>query len=136
MSGTADTSENLTPLKRALLALEKMQRKLDSLEGQMKEPIAVIGIGCRAPGNVSDPESFWKLLHDGVDAIREYPRDRGSWDALYDPDRNAPESYMCERAASRMRSTGSMLSSSAFRPARPSAWIRNIDCCSKPAGKL
>ena len=42
-----------------------------------KEPIAIIGIGCRFPGAKS-PEAFWKLLCDGVDAITEVPENR--WD--------------------------------------------------------
>ena len=29
------------------------------------EPVAVVGIGCRFPGDVSGPESFWRLLLDG-----------------------------------------------------------------------
>ncbi len=41
------------------------------------EPIAIIGIGCRFP-QAKDPESFWQLLHHGVDAITEVPKDR--WD--------------------------------------------------------
>ena len=41
-----------------------------------QEPIAVIGTGLRFPGDVSDPESFWRLLRDGVDAIKEVPRER------------------------------------------------------------
>ena len=50
------------------------------------EPIAIIGMGCRFPGGVTDPESYWKLLHDGVDAITDIPADR--WDArvFYDPE--------------------------------------------------
>jgi acyl transferase domain-containing protein len=40
-------------------------------------PIAIIGIGCRFPGSVSTPESFWSLLHDGRDAITERPLVRG-----------------------------------------------------------
>jgi phthiocerol/phenolphthiocerol synthesis type-I polyketide synthase C len=48
-----------------------------------REPIAIIGIGCRFPGGVSDPASFWKLLQDGIDAIGEIPRDRFDAEALY-----------------------------------------------------
>ncbi|MBI1357399.1 MAG: SDR family NAD(P)-dependent oxidoreductase [Acidobacteria bacterium] len=59
----------LTPVKRALLALEKMQAKLDSVERARREPIAVIGMSCRFPGGCSDPESYWRLLSEGVDAI-------------------------------------------------------------------
>ncbi|MFN8008993.1 MAG: type I polyketide synthase [Terriglobia bacterium] len=90
MSQISNVEENLTPLKRSLLALDKLQRKLNNLEEQKREPIAVIGIGCRAPGGVTGPDSFWRLLCNGVDAIREYPRTRGNWDDVYDLDRNAP----------------------------------------------
>ncbi|MFF3333995.1 acyltransferase domain-containing protein [Streptomyces sp. NPDC002888] len=40
------------------------------------EPVAVIGIGCRLPGGVHGPADYWRLLTDGVDAIRRVPEDR------------------------------------------------------------
>ncbi|TGA87180.1 SDR family NAD(P)-dependent oxidoreductase, partial [Streptomyces palmae] len=51
------------------------------------EPIAIVGIGCRFPGDVSSPDDLWRLLVADGDAIAEFPTDRG-WDlaALYDPD--------------------------------------------------
>ena len=52
------------------------------------EPIAIIGIGCRFPG-ANDPESFWRLLHHGVDAITEMPK-RWDIDSLYDPEPATP----------------------------------------------
>ncbi|WP_163745515.1 type I polyketide synthase [Mycobacterium lacus] len=54
------------------------------------EPIAVVGIGCRFPGEVSGPESFWDLLVEGRDAISRIPSDR--WDAedFYHPDPLTP----------------------------------------------
>ncbi|MZQ80587.1 SDR family NAD(P)-dependent oxidoreductase [Paenibacillus sp. 5J-6] len=51
------------------------------------EPIAVIGIGCRFPGGVNSPETYWKLLTEGVDAISEVPSDRWDIETYYDPDR-------------------------------------------------
>jgi 8-amino-7-oxononanoate synthase len=54
-----------------------------------KEPIAVIGIGCRLPG-ANNPQEFWKLLHDNVDAITEVPPSRWDLDAFYDPDPTQP----------------------------------------------
>src|SRR5262249_6219592 len=54
------------------------------------EPIAIVGMGCRYPGGVTDPGSFWQLLHEGVDAITEVPPERWDVDALYDPDPEAP----------------------------------------------
>ncbi|MET0151686.1 MAG: beta-ketoacyl synthase N-terminal-like domain-containing protein, partial [Candidatus Binatia bacterium] len=50
-----------------------------------KEPIAIIGVGCRFPGGASGPDAFWRLLSDGVDAVREVPADRWNADAYYDP---------------------------------------------------
>ncbi|MEH2360894.1 beta-ketoacyl synthase N-terminal-like domain-containing protein [Nostoc sp.] len=48
------------------------------------EAIAIIGIGCRFP-RANDPESFWQLLHDGVDAIQQVPASRWDIDAFYHP---------------------------------------------------
>jgi acyl transferase domain-containing protein/acyl carrier protein len=55
------------------------------VSGLPREPIAIVGIGCRFPGGVNSPESFWQLLRDGVDAIGEIPHDRFEIDAFYDP---------------------------------------------------
>ncbi|HEY0932918.1 MAG TPA: type I polyketide synthase, partial [Trebonia sp.] len=51
------------------------------------EPIAIVGMSCRLPGGVSDPEGLWELLAEAGDAISGLPEDRG-WDLgeLYDPD--------------------------------------------------
>ncbi len=48
-----------------------------------REPIAIIGIGCRFPGGADTPDHLWSLLRNGVDAITEIPKSR--WDmAKYD----------------------------------------------------
>jgi acyl transferase domain-containing protein len=69
-------SESAAPqLKRALMALEKMQARLEAAERTRPEPIAVVGLGCRFPGAES-PEEFWALLRDGRDATAEPPEGR------------------------------------------------------------
>ena len=52
-------------------------------------PIAIVGMGCRLPGEVDDPEALWRLLADGREGICDVPRERWDADAIYDPD---PES--------------------------------------------
>ncbi len=47
------------------------------------ESIAIIGIGCRFPQG-KDPETFWKMLQSGTDAIKEVPIDRWKIDKLDD----------------------------------------------------
>jgi len=43
------------------------------------DDIAIVAMACRFPGGVRTPEDFWRLLADGVDAVGEFPADRG-WD--------------------------------------------------------
>ena len=51
--------------------------------GSMDEPIAVIGLGCRFPGDIGGPESLWQFLCEGRSAVGEVPRigGRGSMTA-------------------------------------------------------
>jgi acyl transferase domain-containing protein/thioesterase domain-containing protein len=77
-------------MNKALIELKDMRAKLKSYEQAKNEPIAIIGIGCRFPGGADNPNAFWQLLRDGVDAIREVPADRWDIDAYYSPDLDAP----------------------------------------------
>ena len=61
-----------------------------------REPIAIIGLGCRFPGAPS-PQTFWKLLREGSDAVREVPADRWDVNSLYDPDPNSPGKMISRR---------------------------------------
>lgn len=43
--------------------------------------IAIVGMGCRFPGGVTDPSTYWKLLCQAVDATAELPIGRVSSEA-------------------------------------------------------
>jgi acyl transferase domain-containing protein/NADPH:quinone reductase-like Zn-dependent oxidoreductase/SAM-dependent methyltransferase/acyl carrier protein len=80
----------LSPIKQAYLKLQEMQARLHAVEEGKREPIAIVGMACRFPGNSHDPESFWHFLREGGDAIREIPKDRWDIDAFYDPQSGMP----------------------------------------------
>ncbi|WP_202918057.1 beta-ketoacyl synthase N-terminal-like domain-containing protein, partial [Mycolicibacterium sp. CBMA 295] len=55
------------------------------------EPIAILGMGCRFPGDVNSPDDLWQLLSGARDAVSQFPTDRGwNLDALFGPDPDAP----------------------------------------------
>lgn len=90
MNNPSEDSNHLSPLQRAVFAIKEMRSQLDTLERSRTEPIAIIGIGCQFPGNANEPEPFWQLLRNGVDATREIPTNRWNIDAYYDPNPKTP----------------------------------------------
>jgi acyl transferase domain-containing protein/D-arabinose 1-dehydrogenase-like Zn-dependent alcohol dehydrogenase/acyl carrier protein len=80
----------LTDKQRTVLLLKQMQAKLDAAERKAREPIAVIGMGCRLPGDADSADAFWRLLESGEDAITEAPPERWDVNAWYNPDPDAP----------------------------------------------
>jgi acyl transferase domain-containing protein len=63
-----------------------------------KDPIAIIGIGCRFPGGANDVESFWKLLVDAREAVTDVPPDRWNIEHFYDTEQGLPGKSIAKRA--------------------------------------
>ncbi|CAL9279207.1 3-ketoacyl-CoA thiolase [Streptomyces sp. SudanB182_2057] len=88
-----------TPARLAAhLSGETGERNAPQAPAATDEPIAVIGMGCRYPGGVDTPEDLWRLVADGVDAVGDFPADRG-WDIdrLYDPTGSRPRTSSTSR---------------------------------------
>jgi malonyl CoA-acyl carrier protein transacylase len=83
-------TKELTPLRRALLAVDELRSRLAAAEQWRDEPIAVVGIGCRFPGGATGPAAFWRMLCDGTDAVEETPISRWDLREYYDPDPSTP----------------------------------------------
>ncbi|GAB2846778.1 type I polyketide synthase [Lentzea nigeriaca] len=78
-------------LKRVTADLHDVRARLRDAEEKAGEPIAIVGMACRYPGGATTPERLWQLVADEVDAISEFPVDRG-WDTarLYRPGEPRP----------------------------------------------
>jgi acyl transferase domain-containing protein len=63
----------------------------DEAAAYTDEPIAIVGMACRLPGDVHSPDGLWALLAQSGDATGPFPADRG-WplDQLYDLDPDHP----------------------------------------------
>ncbi len=77
-------------VRRALAMIQDLESRLAAADQAAHAPVAVIGLGCRYPGGVADPASYWRLLAEGQDGIAEVPAERWDLAAYYDPDPDRP----------------------------------------------
>ncbi|MET8682473.1 type I polyketide synthase, partial [Streptomyces sp. NPDC004647] len=75
----ADDQKLLEYLKRVTADLAQTRRRLQDFEAREQDPIAIVSMSCRYPGDIETPDDLWRLVADGGDAIGEFPADRG-WD--------------------------------------------------------
>jgi len=76
-------------LINAIETIKKLKEEVEIQKSAQKslEPIAIVGIGCRYPGEIRDTESFWNLLKNKQDASSDMPSSRWDINKLYSQDR-------------------------------------------------
>ncbi|WP_371784233.1 SDR family NAD(P)-dependent oxidoreductase [Streptosporangium subroseum] len=92
-----DQEKLLDYLKRVTADLHQTRERLRKAESADREPIAIVAMSCRYPGDVRTPDDLWRLVNTGTDAIGRPPTDRG-WDLddAYDPDPEHVDGYASE----------------------------------------
>ncbi|KAK0725544.1 putative polyketide synthase [Lasiosphaeris hirsuta] len=69
----------------------------------IREPIAIVGSGCRFAGGVTSPSSLWELLSHPTDLAQEIPKTRFNIQAFYHPNgeyhgtTNSPKAYFLQQ---------------------------------------
>lgn len=69
--------------------LQLTEREPGATPEDYADAIAIIGMGCRYPGDVGGPADLWHLLTTETDAVTEVPAHRWDADAYFDPDPDA-----------------------------------------------
>ncbi|HWA54140.1 MAG TPA: beta-ketoacyl synthase N-terminal-like domain-containing protein, partial [Solirubrobacterales bacterium] len=87
-------------LRASAKETEQLRRQNRDLREAAAEPIAIVGMACRFPGDADSSAGLWELLVEGRDAVGAFPEDRG-WDVerIYHPDPERPSTTSTREGA-------------------------------------
>ena len=70
---TTAPSDRRAIITEALHKIDELSARLEIAEKGDAEPIAVVGMGCRFPGGVNNPDQYWRFLREGRSGIVRVP---------------------------------------------------------------
>lgn len=86
--------DNSTRIKEALdkagQVIVRLKQNLEAEREAQREPLAIVGVGCRLPGGVTTLRGLWDLLAAGGDTVGPISPSRLDLTGLFDPDPDAP----------------------------------------------
>lgn len=71
--------------------------KIDRIEQDFNENIAIVGMSNRFPGGSNTPEDFFEFLMSGEDAIIDIPKERWDADKYYSENDDEPGKMYCKK---------------------------------------
>lgn len=83
-------------------SLRKSIELIETLSGKVEkynEPVAIVGIGMKLPGEANDLDTLWSLLDEGKSTAEEVPASRWDVDKWYDDNPNEPGKTYARRAS-------------------------------------
>lgn len=83
MNDNFEQLKQINDSHRLLQALKDARAKLELSTRYKTEEIAIIGLSCRFPGGAINPDGFWEVLSNEIDAIQEIPKERWNIDDFY-----------------------------------------------------
>ncbi|MGR8931446.1 MAG: SDR family NAD(P)-dependent oxidoreductase, partial [Gammaproteobacteria bacterium] len=92
-------------LKLAYSMIRNLEQQLQESQNSLKQPgtndhpVAVIGVACRYPDNVSGPDELWRTFVDKKNVVKEIPKTRWDIDAIYSADRTKENKTYCRKGA-------------------------------------
>ncbi|KAF2111546.1 hypothetical protein BDV96DRAFT_499365 [Lophiotrema nucula] len=75
-----------------------LRQAIDGLPTSSPEPIAIVGMGCRLPGAISNPSDLWEFLSAGRTGYSEFGANNINLNGFYHPNAQRPGSISTKGA--------------------------------------